>query len=95
VVVETQKIAALPRVPAVYVMYGGQPRWAAYVGVAGDPRERIGQHLNRPQIAVLVYFSLIVIEPRFAYSIGIGQVWRDRAEPSVGGNGPARIPAGE
>jgi hypothetical protein len=40
-------VSAIPQVPAVYAMYGGRgvSRYAAYVGVAKNLRQRIVQHL--------------------------------------------------
>jgi hypothetical protein len=45
VTTEVRDVTALPRVPAVYMMYGGSPRWVAYAGIGSDLRERIAQHL--------------------------------------------------
>jgi hypothetical protein len=45
----------VPRGPAVYAMYGGEsPRnWVAYVGIAGNLRERLTQHfVNRDSSVV-------------------------------------------
>ncbi len=40
-------ISDLPSVPAVYAMFGGRGRnlYAAYVGISGNLRARINQHL--------------------------------------------------
>jgi hypothetical protein len=42
---DSSEISALPRVPAVHLMLGGSPRFAAYVGIGGDLRERVDQYL--------------------------------------------------
>lgn len=42
---EVRDVTAPPRAPAVYMTYGGSPRWVAYVGIGSDLRERIAQHL--------------------------------------------------
>jgi hypothetical protein len=51
----TETWSDIPRGPAIYAMYGGeQPRaWVAYVGDAGNLRQRLGQHfINRDSSVV-------------------------------------------
>jgi hypothetical protein len=51
----TETWADIPKGPAIYAMYGGeQPRaWVAYVGDAGNLRQRLGQHfINRDSSVV-------------------------------------------
>lgn len=44
----------VPRVPALYAMYGGSPQrtWVAYVGQGGNLAERLSQHLERRDSSV-------------------------------------------
>ena len=60
---EVSAVSQLPRVPAIYVMYSGSPRWAAYVGVAGDLRERIGQHLIKSDSSVTTGTAAVGLNP--------------------------------
>jgi hypothetical protein len=51
----TESWADLPRRPAVYALYGGEPSkgWVAYMGDAGNLRQRLGQHfINRDSSVV-------------------------------------------
>jgi hypothetical protein len=63
VTIEIRDIGSLPRVPAVYVMYGGSPRWAAYVGIGGDLRERISQHLIKRDSSIVTGTSAVGLNP--------------------------------
>jgi hypothetical protein len=53
-VLEIASLSSLPRVPSVYALYGGdEPReWVAYVGLAGNLRTRLNQHLVRRDSSV-------------------------------------------
>jgi excinuclease UvrABC nuclease subunit len=47
--------ADVPKGPAIYAMYGGEPprSWVAYVGDAGNLRQRLTQHfVNRDSSVV-------------------------------------------
>ena len=51
----------VPRVPAVYAMYGGEPprTWVAYVGIAGDIQGRLIQHFVRRDSSVVTKSSAV------------------------------------
>jgi hypothetical protein len=63
VTTEIRDIAALPRVPALYVMLGGSPRFAAYVGIGGDLRERVSQHLVKRDSSVVTGTTAVGLNP--------------------------------
>ena len=51
---EAIAISELPRVPAIYALYGGEGRrYVAYVGLGGNLRQRIEQHLIRRDSSVV------------------------------------------
>ena len=58
-------VSELPYTPAVYAMYGGQSRglYVAYVGVAGQLRSRIEQHLIRRDSSVTTGTSAVQLNP--------------------------------
>ena len=64
-------IAELPNVPAVYAMYGGQGRrmYAAYVGVAGNLKTRVTQHLVRRDSSVATGTSAVGLNPDFVTEV--------------------------
>jgi hypothetical protein len=45
----------VPRVPAVYAMYAGEPprTWVAYVGMAGNVHARLSQHFIRQDSSIV------------------------------------------
>jgi hypothetical protein len=51
----------VPRTPAVYAMYGGEPprTWVAYVGMAGDIQGRLIQHFVRRDSSVVTGSSAV------------------------------------
>jgi hypothetical protein len=58
-------IAELPRIPAVYAMYGGTGKslHAAYVGQGGNLKDRIEQHLIRRDSSVTTNTSPVSLNP--------------------------------
>lgn len=64
-------IADLPNVPAVYAMYGGQGRsmYAAYVGVAGNLKNRVIRHLVRRDSSVATGTSAAGLNPDFVTEV--------------------------
>lgn len=60
---QTTSIRDLPTIPAIYAMYGGydRNRYAAYVGIAGNLRNRIRQHLVRRDSSVTTGTSAVVL----------------------------------
>jgi hypothetical protein len=63
--VEISNIARLPAVPAVYALYGGRGAglYVAYVGLAGNLKLRIVQHLVRRDSSVVVGTAAVVLNP--------------------------------
>lgn len=68
---EIRDIAALPRVPAVYLMLGGSPRFAAYVGIGGDLRERVSQHLVKRDSSVVTGTTAVGLNPDHVREVGL------------------------
>jgi hypothetical protein len=60
-------IGALPRVPAVYCLYGGRGRdiHTAYVGVADSLRQRIVQHLVNRDSSIATGTSAVGLRPDY------------------------------
>ena len=58
-------IGDLPNVPSVYAMFGGRGRGlhCAYVGVAGNLKQRIIQHLVRRDSSVTTGVSTVALNP--------------------------------
>jgi hypothetical protein len=58
-------ISEVPNVPAVYAMYGGQGRsaYVAYVGLAGNLRQRLGQHLITRDSSIVTGVSAASLNP--------------------------------
>jgi hypothetical protein len=58
-------ISDIPQVPAVYAMYGGRgsSRYAAYVGVAKNLRQRIIQHLINRDSSVATGTTAVGLHP--------------------------------
>ena len=44
-------------------MYGGSPRWAAYVGIGGDLRERVSQHLVKRDSSIATGTTAVGLNP--------------------------------
>jgi hypothetical protein len=60
--VRATSIADVPRVPALYVIYGGEGvgrGWVAYVGIAGNLRSRLDQHFIRRDSSVVTGASAV------------------------------------
>jgi hypothetical protein len=70
-------IAALPRVPAVYCLYGGRGRdvHAAYIGVADSLRQRIGQHLVNRDSSISTGTTVVGLRPEYATEV---RWWENR-----------------
>ena len=60
-------ISDLPNNPAVYAMYGGQRQrlYVAYVGVAGELRNRVLQHLVKRNSSVATGTSAVILNPDY------------------------------
>lgn len=58
-------MSEVPNVPAVYAMYGGQGRssYVAYVGLAGNLRQRLGQHLVTRDSSIVTGVSAASLNP--------------------------------
>jgi hypothetical protein len=55
-------IVRVPRIPAVYAMFGGEGvgrQWVAYVGIAGNLRSRLEQHFIRRDSSVVTGASAV------------------------------------
>lgn len=70
--------SALPKVPAVYAMYGGRgrSRHVAYVGIGGSLRGRVEQHLVRRDSSVTTGTSAASLNPDLVTSVA----WWTRAD---------------
>lgn len=68
---EFSSISDLPNVPAVYAMYGGRnrSRYVAYVGIAGDLRSRINQHLVLRDSSIATGVSAVHLNPDYVSEI--------------------------
>ena len=62
---DSSLLSSLPNRPALYAMYGGRGgnKYVAYVGVAGELRPRIGQHLIRRDSSVTTQTSAVTLNP--------------------------------
>jgi hypothetical protein len=63
--IELESLDQLPRVPAVYALYGGgnRNRHVAYVGVAGKLKQRIIQHIVNRDSSVTTGTSAAMLNP--------------------------------
>jgi hypothetical protein len=66
-----QTISELPGVAAVYAMYGGKDRgsYVAYVGVAGNLKRRVMQHLVRRDSSVATGTSAVMLNPAYVTQV--------------------------
>jgi len=64
-------ISELPRMPAVYALYGGEgkSRYVAYVGIATKLKQRIKQHLVRRSSSVVAGKDATMLNPEFVTEI--------------------------
>ena len=64
-------LGALPRVPAVYCLYGGKGRdvHAAYIGVADSLKQRIGQHLVNRDSSISTGTSAVGLRPEYVTEV--------------------------
>jgi hypothetical protein len=64
-------ISDLPNVPAAYAMYGGKGRglYVAYVGVGGNLKQRIIQHLVRRDSSVATGTSAVMLNPDYVTQV--------------------------
>lgn len=64
-------VAAVPSLPAVYVMYGGRQRnlHVAYVGIADSLKRRIDQHLIRRDSSVATGTSAVCLNPDYVTEV--------------------------
>lgn len=55
------RLRDVPKSPALYALYGGRPRnaWVAYVGIAGDLRQRLVQHFERRDSSIVTGVSAV------------------------------------
>jgi hypothetical protein len=55
------RFADVPRRPAIYALYGGRPKqaWVAYVGIAGNLRQRLVQHFERRDSSIVTGVSAV------------------------------------
>ena len=55
------RIKDVPKTPALYALYGGRARnaWVAYVGIAGDLRQRLVQHFERRDSSIVTGVSAV------------------------------------
>jgi hypothetical protein len=56
-----ERLADVPRRPALYAMHGGRAgnAWVAYVGIAGNLRQRLVQHFERRDSSVVTGASAV------------------------------------
>lgn len=87
--ITTQSISDLPAKPAVYALYGGAGRssYVAYVGITGNLKNRITQHLVRRDSSVTTGTSAatlhadLITEVRWwRKGLGQGKISREAAE---------------
>jgi len=64
-VIDISSIKDLPSVPAVYAMFGGRGRslYVAYVGIAGNLRSRINQHLVLRDSSIATGVAAVHLNP--------------------------------
>lgn len=74
----THSIAELPRTPAVYALMGGEGAraYVAYVGIAGNLRGRIKQHLVLRDSSVATGTSAATLNPDYVTEV---RWWCDEA----------------
>ena len=55
------RLVDVPRRPAVYALYGGRSKkaWVAYVGIAGNLRQRLVQHFERRDSSIVTGVSAV------------------------------------
>jgi hypothetical protein len=68
---EPTSISELPNAPGVYAMYGGRGRGlhVAYVGVAGNLKRRVMQHLVRRDSSVATGTSAVTLNPDYVTEV--------------------------
>ena len=66
-----QSISDLPAKPAVYALYGGTRKkpYVAYVGVTGNLKNRINQHLIRRDSNITSGTSAVTLNPNFVTEV--------------------------
>lgn len=64
-------ISELPNVPAVYAMYGGRGRsaYVAYVGMGGNLKQRIEQHLKWRDSSIATGVSAVSLNPELVTEV--------------------------
>ena len=74
---QASSISALPSQPAVYAMYGGRggSRYVAYVGIAGQLKDRIVQHLVRRASSVSTGTSAVALNADYVTEV---EWWQDK-----------------
>ncbi len=76
-------VRELPSEPAVYAMYGGQGRsaYVAYVGLAGNLRQRLAQHLISRDSSVVTGVSAVSLNPELVTRVEwwTGEGFEERA----------------
>ena len=68
---EIYSISNLPKVPAVYAMFGGigNRSYVAYVGIAGNLRGRINQHLVLRDSSIATGTSAVHLNPDYVTQV--------------------------
>lgn len=68
---QVTSIGALPRLPAVYCLYGGRGRdiHAAYIGVADSLKQRIVQHLVNRDSSISTGTTAVGLRPEYVSEI--------------------------
>jgi hypothetical protein len=67
----TERISQTPNHPAIYAIYGGRggKNQAAYIGISGNLRRRIEQHLEKRNSSVTAGESIVGLNPAFVTRI--------------------------
>lgn len=73
---QVRTLAAVPSLPAVYAMYGGQGGRPAYVGIAGKLRSRLRQHLVLRDSSVTTGTAVVALNPD---AVRVVTWWQDRS----------------
>ena len=66
---KVSSISQLPRVPAVYALYGGDRPYVAYVGIANVLKDRIIQHLVKRDSSVATGTSASCLKPDYVTEV--------------------------